>query len=140
MIVTGDLPSLEHVPEVNVVPGLKAQEYVATCIKDLFPPDLQAKTFLIDDSTGTSDDLVTKSGELIFQGTAIEKTSFFKVLLHCLDNACQVRIWWASDDPAAHRNVVIFRDRQSFQERILSDLSSGNDLNVVYEPKDRVAG
>ena len=134
MIVTGDLPSLNDVPEVTAVPGPQAQEYVATIINDLFPPELREKTFLIDDSSGTSDDLVNGSGELISRGTAFDETPFSRVLLSCLDNDCEIRIWWASNDQSAHRNVLAFANKQAFQEHILSLLTTGDDVNVVYEP------
>ena len=134
MIVTGDLPSLKHVTDVTVVPGRQAQEYVATRITDLFPPELREKTFLIDDSTGTSDDLINRSGELMFRGTAFDETPFSRVLLPCLDNDCEIRIWWVSSDQSAHRNVLAFADKQAFLEHILSLLTTGDDINVVYEP------
>ena len=134
MIVTGDLPSLKNVPEVTPVLGPQAQEYVASRIKDLFSPELREKSFLIDDSTGTSDELINRSGELISQGTAFNETPFSRVLLPCLDNDCEIRIWWASNDLSARRNVIAFTDKQAFQEHILSSLATGDEINAVYEP------
>lgn len=131
MFVTGEVPPLHHVPGVNAVPASQAQEYAARRARELFPADRKSQVFLVEDSSGTSDEFIEQSGQLISEGTPFLETPLFQVLIPCLNSDCEIHIWWAGDES---EDAATHCDRQAFQAALLDLLTAGEWINLVYRP------
>lgn len=122
-IVTGDVPETSGVSGLKFTPAIAAQSYIQRVANNLFPPEKVACTYLLDDGTGTSHDLIQRStDEMLVQKIIFERTSLGKVLSFCLDRQCEIRVWWATNDPDSHLAPKTFRDRQAFERHLAENL------------------
>jgi hypothetical protein len=133
VIATGRTVPVDDVAGVILVPADRAQAYVSDVAASVFREPERSRTFLIDDGTQTTDDLVSEAGDALFGGAELSATRLGQVLQRLLDAGCTVRIWWASG-PGAHERIDVFREREAFVRELVERLSCGRDVNLLYQP------
>ncbi|MCH8041534.1 MAG: hypothetical protein V3T23_08720 [Nitrososphaerales archaeon] len=134
LIVTGQPPSIDDITGLKLVPANQAQEYIAGVVQELFVAPDRDRTFLLDDGTLTSDEVVLEASDAIFENSRLEETRLGKALLRLLDADCVIRTWLASGNNS-HQDLDVFRDRADFWDELASRLKRGNcGINMLYEP------
>ncbi len=133
LIATGPVPSLNDTAGLSFVPADQAQPYVSDIVASIFSGPERDHTYLLDDGTQTSDEVISEAGEAIFRGSSFPDTRLGAVIERLTAARCIVRIWWASE-PGAHDRVEVFRDGDQYIRELTARLQRGNDLNLLYEP------
>ena len=126
LITTGVVPSIDDIPALRLVAASRAQGYVSDIVADTLESADQAVTYLLDDGTQTSDQIVG--------GVAFETTRLGQVVLRLLDAGCAIRVWWPSQAGGLPR-LDVFDDRDQFVARLTDRPSSGADLNCAYQER-----
>ena len=136
MFITGDEPNIKGIEGVKFVKAEQSQDYIKKIING-FPSQDVAKTYFVDDGSLTSHDLVNEGQEPLNMGQPFTKTRLSKFLQACYKVNCRIRIWWAGNDLEAFKKVAKFDNKEHFEKELVSKLMSGQDINLLYEPKNR---
>ena len=65
LVATGAVPLIDDIPALSFVPTAQAQAYVADIVSETVESCDRAVTYLLDDGTQTSDEVITESSEQI---------------------------------------------------------------------------
>lgn len=116
MTISGRLPYGDFSP-VEFLPISEGQRYLAELEAELSLADGGPVWFAHDGRTGTSHDFVSEAQSHCSEGNLPENTLLWRLMASCVEAGCVFRIWWASNDPACHRNLEEFSE--------LGDLCAG---------------
>jgi hypothetical protein len=133
MIITADAPDIKGIEGIKLVSAVNAHEYIVNIIQQ-FDPDEAIKMYFVDDGSSTSHDLVNEAQDSLMLGHTFQKTRLSRFLKACFKVNCKIRIWWANDDPNAHKKVKRFTDKKLFIDTLTSKLKQGEDVYLLYEP------
>lgn len=133
MKITGDISNVSEIDGIKLVLGNDAQEYIDKIIKQ-FPLNESIKTFLVDDGSWTSHNLILETEESLKSGHPFEQTRLAKLLDVCFKSNCKVRIWWANNDPDAFKKVEHYDDKKIFIKMLKDRLKEGKEVYMLYEP------
>ncbi len=136
MLITGDEPNIKGVEGIKLVKAEKSQDYIKRII-DSFSPQDASKTYFVDDGSLTSHDLVNEGQEPLNKGQPFTRIRLSKFLQACYKANCKIRIWWADNDVEAFKKVMKFDSKEYFEKELISKLMSGEDISLLYEPKNR---
>ncbi len=105
---------------------------VSDIVSSTFETRDQTVTYLLDDGTQTSDAVIAEASDQIVGGAPFESTRLGQVVLRLLDVGCSIRVWWPSQAGCLPK-LDVFHDPDQFLTRLTDRLSSGTDLNCMYE-------
>ena len=134
LVATGAVPLIDDIPALSFVPSAQAQAYVADIVSETVESCDRAVTYLLDDGTQTSDEVIAESSEQIVGGAAFETTRLGQVVLRLLEAGCTIRVWWPSATGDLPR-LDVCDNRDQFLVRLIDRLGSGADLNCSYETR-----
>ena len=137
MVVSGKAPTITENLGVKLVPLAEAQEHV----RDIAASHglSSDETWLVDDSTYTTDDLHTETRDAIFEGTPFLETKLGLLLEHCSQADCSVLVWDAS--PGSPEELRTHDGWPSFQNALADELGASEwraEAHAYFSPaKDR---
>jgi len=134
LVATGDVPAIDDIPGLRFVSAAAAQTYVSDIVSDIIEPDDQAVTYLLEDGTLTSDTVIAEASEQLADAIAFEVTRLGQVVTRLLERRCTVRIWWPSQTGGLPR-LDVRPEPGAFLALLLDRLSTGADLNCMYDPR-----
>ena len=106
LVATGAVPLIDDIPALSFVPTAQAQAYVADIVSETVESCDRAVTYLLDDGTQTSDEVIAESSEQIV-GRCVRDDAFGT------GRASTPRGW------LHHPRLVAFCDGRSAETRCL---------------------
>lgn len=114
------------------VPASQAQEYIQRLEVDISATD-GAPLYLVDDKeSGTSSNIITQAENSFHMRGTIMDTDFMRILKACALNGNTVRIWWAYDRSAVHRQVVRCTTLEMLISTIIDQFAHQKDIAVEF--------
>lgn len=99
----GGVLNLPPVVGIELLQIEDAQEYVNSLGSELGGMDGKPLYLVHDGETGTSDTIIADLENALLDCSVVDDLPATKILQACFDSGVGFRIWWATDDPLAHK-------------------------------------
>lgn len=113
MTIAGRHPELPQ-DAVEFLPAAEAQNYVSRLEDELGRLDGSPVLLVHDQESGTSDIIVSDFVNALVTGEGTDNP-LHEILKTCFRTGTNFRIWLATNDPMAHKNVVEIHDLSGVQ-------------------------